>query len=260
MKLTEGNYHSHEANKAYWSVSQFKAFRDCQASAIAELTGEYERPVSEAFLQGGYVDAHFSGTLPEYLSEHPEITNKRTGELKAAYTKSRAAIERAEADTLFMEYVGGMSQVIMTSELFGLPWKVKIDSLHDDKIVDLKYMRNMDPVYKDGQWQSFVQAYGYDLQGYIYQAVVEQVTGEHLPFYLAVITKEDPADIQLIHIADKYLNVNKEMVKHYLPEYDAVKQGKVEPVRCGSCAYCRQSKVLTGVMEYEELLDKGGTV
>lgn len=255
MKLTEGNYHSTEANKAYWSVSQFKAFMDCQASALAETTGDYTRPTTEAFLQGGYVDAHFSGTLNEYLSAHSEIVNSRTGELKAAYTKARQAIERAEADETFMEYVGGKSQVILTGELFGKPWKAKIDSLHEDKIVDLKYMRNMEQVYKDGEWKTFVQAYGYDLQGFVYQAIVEQATGKHLPFYLAVITKEDPADIEIIHISDKFLNVNKGMIEHYLPEFDAVKQGKVAPVRCGLCAYCRQSKKLTGAVEYEQLLE-----
>lgn len=255
MVLTEQNYHSTEANKAYWSVSQFKAFRDCQASAMAELTVEYERPVSEAFLQGGYVDAHFSGTLPEYLALHPEVVNSRTGELKAAYMKARQAIERAESDELFREYVGGKSQVILTGELFGKQWKVKIDSLHDDKIVDLKYMRNMDPVYKDGEWKSFVTAYGYDIQGFVYQSITEQATGKHLPFYLAVITKEDPADIEVIHISDKFLNVNRGMIEHYLPEFDAVKQGKAEPSRCGSCAWCRQSKKLTGAVEYEQLLE-----
>ena len=257
MKLTDQNYHSTEANKAYWSVSQFKAFRDCPASAMAELKGEYERPVSEAFLQGGYVDSHFSGTLAEFLEEHPEIINKRSGELKAAYVKSRAAIERAEADPLFIRYMyGGDIQKILTAELFGVPWKVKIDCLHDDKIVDLKYMRDMGKVYKDGEYKTFVQAYGYDLQGYIYQQAVEQVTGKHLPFYLAVITKEDPADIALIHISDKFLNVNKGMIEHYLPMYDAIKQGEVEPEPCGSCAYCRGSKVLTETIEMEDLLEE----
>ena len=143
----------------------------------------------------------------------------------------------------------------MTAELFGKPWKVKIDSLHDDKIVDLKYMRDMSSVYKGGERKPFVTAYGYDIQGYIYQAVVEAVTGKHLPFYLAVVTKEDPADIAIIHIPDKFLNVNKGMIEHYLPEFDAVKQGKVEPVRCESCAYCRQSKILTSAVEYETLLE-----
>lgn len=255
MKLTEGNYHSLEANKTYWSVSQFKSFMDCQASALAEITGEYIRPTTEAFLQGGYVDAHFSGTEDAFIANHPEIVNSRSGELKAAYKKAQDAIDRAERDNYFTAYMGGDSQVIMTAELFGKPWKVKVDSLHDDKIVDLKYMRDMSRVYKGGEWKPFVTAYGYDIQGYIYQAVVEAVTGKHLPFYLAVVTKEDPADIAIIHIPDKFLNVNKGMIEHYLPEFDAVKQGKVDPVRCESCAYCRQSKILTGAVEYETLLE-----
>lgn len=255
MKLTEGNYHSIEANKTYWSVSQFKSFMDCQASALAEITGEYIRPTAEAFLQGGYVDAHFSGTENAFIANHPEIVNSRSGELKAAYKKAQDAIDRVERDNYFMSHLSGESQVIMTAELFGKPWKVKIDSLHDDKIVDLKYMRDMSSVYKGGEWKPFVTAYGYDIQGYIYQAVVEAVTGKHLPFYLAVVTKEDPADIAIIHIPDKFLNVNKGMIEHYLPEFDAVKQGKVEPVRCESCAYCRQSKILTGAVEYETLLE-----
>ena len=256
MKLSEANYFSQEANKEYWSVSQFKAFRDCPASAMAELTGKYTRPTSEAFLQGGYVDAHFSGELTEYLDGHPEILNKRTGELKAAYTKSRAAIERAEADPLFMEFMDGETQRIMTGELFGLPWKVKVDVLHDDKIVDLKYMKDLGTIYKDGERKSFVQAYGYDLQGYVYQQIVEQITGKHLPFYLAVITKEDPADIALIHIEDKFLNVNRGLIEHYLPLFDEIKQGNAEPERCEHCAYCRGSKRLTGPVEFESLLEE----
>lgn len=255
MKLTEGNYHSIEANKTYWSVSQFKSFMDCQASALAEITGEYIRPTTEAFLQGGYVDAHFSGTEDAFIANHPEIVNSRSGELKAAYKKAQDAIDRAERDNYFMSHLSGESQVIMTAELFGKPWKVKIDSLHDDKIVDLKYMRDMSSVYKGGEWKPFVTAYGYDIQGYIYQAVVEAVIGKHLPFYLAVVTKEDPADIAIIHIPDKFLNVNKGMIEHYLPEFDAVKQGKAEPIRCESCAYCRQSKILTSAVEYETLLE-----
>lgn len=256
MKLTEANYHSIEANKAYWSVSQFKAFKDCQESAMAELTGDYIRPTSEAFLQGSYVDAYFSGTGEEFKMNHPEMINSRSGALKAAYKRCDDAIERAEKDETFMAFMGGKAQVIMTGELFGKQWKIKVDSLHDDKIVDLKYMRNMDPIYKDGQRMSFVQAYGYDIQGFVYQSIVEQVTGKHLPFYLAVITKEDPADIELIHIGDKFLNVNKGMIEHYLPEFDAVKAGKVDPIRCGQCAYCRASKILVDPVEYEQLMDK----
>lgn len=256
MNLTDTNYHTNEANREYWSVSQFKAFQSCEAAAMASLNGEYDRPMTDALLMGSYIDAHFSGIMGQFSEEHPEIFNSRSGELKSQYRKANTAITRAESDPMLMEYLSGKSQVIMTGELFGKPWKIKVDSLHDDKIVDLKFMKDMGAVYMDGERKSFVQAYGYDLQGYIYQQIVEQNTGKHLPFYLAVITKEDPANIEVIHVSDKFLNVNKGMVEHYLPIFDAIKNGETDPERCGSCAYCRQSKTLTGPIEFEDLLEE----
>lgn len=257
MNLIQGNYHSIEANKAYWSVSQFKSFQNCQASAMAELTGEYIRPKTDALLMGSYVDAYFSdlATLDAFTANHAEQLFTKKGELRSQFRKAEEAIQRAERDEMFMEYMDGDTQVIMTGELFGLPWKVKVDVLHDDKIVDLKYMRDMGSVYMNGERKSFVHAYGYDLQGYVYQQIVEQNTGKHLPFYLAVITKEDPANIELIHIGDNLLNVNKGLMNHYLPIFDAIKQGEEEPKRCGTCAYCRKSKRLTGAIELEDLLE-----
>ena len=255
MNLIEGNYHSIEANKEYWSVSQFKQFQECSDAAMAQLTGEYIRPETDALLMGSYVDAHFSGTGEEFRANHPETFNSRTGELKSQYKKAENAITRAERDKLFMEYMDGDAQTIITGELYGLPWKCKVDVLHDDKIVDLKFMRNLDPVYKDGERQTFVRAYGYDLQAFIYQKLVEQKTGKHLPFYLAVITKEEPADIQLIHIDDKFLKPFDGMIAHYLPIFDEIKNYKAEPERCEHCEWCRQSKVITEPIEYETLME-----
>ena len=39
-KITEENYFSPEINMAYMSTSQFKAFMDCEARALAEAKGE----------------------------------------------------------------------------------------------------------------------------------------------------------------------------------------------------------------------------
>lgn len=258
MILTKYNYFSTEANQTYMSVSQFKQFRECEAMAMAEIRGEYERPKSEAFLEGGYVDAHFSGTLAEYLADHPEMLNKRTGELRAPFLKARAAIERAMKDRMFMQFMDGRRQVIMTGELFGIQWKAKPDFLQRDKIVDLKYMRDTQPIWKDGERKTFIDAYGYDIQGYVYQELVHQQLGIHLPFYLAVITKEDPADLQIIEIPQWKLNSCAEIVKHYAQRFDKIKAGEIAPERCESCAYCRGSKVLDHVTNYEDLLDEIG--
>ena len=63
MPLTNENYFSLENQMKYMGVSQFKAFEDCQASAFAEVTGNFEREVTTSLLVGSYVDAHFEGSL-----------------------------------------------------------------------------------------------------------------------------------------------------------------------------------------------------
>lgn len=255
MKLTPTNYFTPKANQEYFSVSQFKAFLDCEASAMAQIRGEWERPMTKALLEGSYVDAHFAGEMDNFLTAHNEVLNSRNGQLKAEYTKARRAIEKAESDPFFMEFMTGEKQVIVTAELFGVPWKAKIDVLSDDKIVDLKYIKDTNKVYHRGEWKTFVDAYGYDIQGYVYQKLVEQETGKKLPFYLAVITKEDPADIAVIEIPQKILNVCEGMVEHYVKRFGAIKRGEVEPVRCEKCAYCRETKKLKSVTNYEELME-----
>ena len=257
MQLNESNYYSGEANQLYWSVSQFKTFYECQSKAMAEIKGLYARPETESLLLGTYIDAHFSGEMDELLNNRgPDIINRRTGEPKAKFVTCDDAIRRAEQDPLFMEYMEGDKQLIFTGELFKEQWKVKPDVLHKDRIVDLKYMRDTKSIFKDGERKTFIDAWGYDLQGFVYQAIIEQNTGKHLPFYLAVITKETPADIELIHIPDWKLNSAGEIIKHYLPDFAKVKDGEIPPERCGRCDWCRETKTIRRVTEYEELLER----
>lgn len=256
MQLTKDNYFTKEANTEFWSVSQFKTFRECEARAMAELRGEYERTETKDLLMGSYVDAYFSGDLDQFIAQHPDIFNKRTGELKADYQRCEDIIHVAEFDKLFMEYMDGDKQVIMTGELFGVQWKIKVDVLHDDKIVDLKVMKDMLPIFKDGERQTFIDAWGYDIQGYIYQQIVEANTGKKLPFYLAVVTKETTPDHEIIHIPDYRLNSAGELVKHYINKYIPIKHGDEKPTGCGVCDWCRSQKKLTKPLKYEELIER----
>ena len=105
FKLTADNYHSAEANRRYFSVSQLKTFLDCPARAMAEIRGEYEQPMTKALLMGSYFDAWVEGTLDEFKASHPEIVNSRTGELKADYQQVDEIIDRVSADEVFMEYL-----------------------------------------------------------------------------------------------------------------------------------------------------------
>lgn len=256
MKLTKDNYFSTKANTEYWSVSQFKAFKDCEARAMAELNGEYVRPETKDLLIGSYVDAYFSGELDTFIGNHPELFNKRTGELKVDYQRCDEIIKVAEFDPMFMDYMNGEKQVIMTGDLFGVQWKIKVDVLHDDKIVDLKVMRDMQPIFKDGERKMFIDAWGYDIQGFIYQQIVKANIGKTLPFYLAVLTKEKVPDHEIIHIPDYRLNSVGEMVKYYIGKYDPIKRGDEKPTKCGVCDWCRTQKKLVKPLEYEELIER----
>ena len=128
--VTPENYYSPEMNMAYMGSTQFKAFEKCEAAALAELRGEYTPPTSQAFLVGGYIDAWFSGELPLYQAQHPEIF-KRDGTLKAEYVKAAEIVARLQADELYSMLMSGKKQVIRTGLIAGVPFKVKIDSLLD---------------------------------------------------------------------------------------------------------------------------------
>ena len=246
MILTNENYFSGEAGREYMSVSQYKQFRSCEAAAMAEILGEWKRPSTTALLVGSYVDAWFEGTLDAFREEHPEIF-KKDGSLKADYVQAEEIIERVQQDEVFMEYMSGEKQRIFTAEIFGIPWKIKIDSLLPDRIVDLKVMRSMERI----MGKSFVEHWGYDLQMAIYAAVVKKAKGMDLETFLAVVTKQSPSDLEVINIPDWRREELLDDVKRHLPHIIQVKNGLVEPERCGVCEYCRATKKIKAPIDFE---------
>lgn len=242
MILTENNYYSNEANWSYMSVSQYKQFMTCEAAAMAQLKGEWEPESTTALLVGSYVDAWFEGTLSEFTEKHPNIY-KRDGSLKADFAQAEQIIERVQQDELFMEYMGGKKQEIRTGKLFGVDWKIKIDSLHPDKIVDLKVMRTMDRI----MGKSFVEHWQYDLQMAVYSAI----EGNNLETYLAVVTKETPSDLDIIHVPEWRRRELLSDLQRNILRIISVKNGIEPPERCGVCPYCRATKKLTEPIDFE---------
>lgn len=256
MEINKTNYFSTKASMEFFGASQIKSFLNCEAETMAEIRGEYIREPSTSQLVGSYVDAHFSREMPEFVVDHPEIFNSRSGALKADFRKGEDIIERIERDPMMMEYLSGEKQKIMVGEIFGYPFKIKVDSLLDDRIVDLKVMKDMKPVWTQGELKTFVDAWGYDIQGYIYQKIVQYNTGKLLPFYLAVATKEKNIDIGIIEIPQWKLNAVGGMLKHYLPIFAELKSGEREPKRCEKCGYCRETKILDSIIAWDDLFEK----
>lgn len=252
MVLTAENYYSKEANKEYMSVSQYKDFAGtygkmaCEFSAIEKLEERWAQKKTTPLLVGSYVDSYFEGTVGEFKKETPEIFTQDGG-LKAPYIRADKIIERMERDPLFMMYMSGKKQVIMTAELFGTKWKIKIDSYAEGiAITDLKVVESITkPKWvRDIGYLDFIRYWGYDIQGAIYQEVVYRNTGLRLPFYIAAGTKEEEPNIEVIQVTQNYLDEAKNMVEMNMPRILRVKNGEVEPDRCEMCDCCRHTKVL----------------
>ncbi|RDU22865.1 PD-(D/E)XK nuclease-like domain-containing protein [Anaerosacchariphilus polymeriproducens] len=262
MILTNENYFSREASKEYLGVSQYKDFigslgkLGCESKALAKINGDWEIEKTTALLVGSYVDAHFEGTLDLFKAQNPEIFTKQ-GSLKADYKHAETIINRIERDKLFMQFMSGKKQVIMEAEMFGSKWKIKIDSYLEGKaIVDLKIMRELHKAeyVKDFGYMDFIQYWGYDIQGAVYQEVVYRNTGKRLPFFIAAASKEKEPDIELIWIPDEHLKEKLIEVEQNTPKIVALKNGDVDSIGCGLCDYCKHIKVLEKPIHFSELL------
>ncbi|MDD4095289.1 MAG: PD-(D/E)XK nuclease-like domain-containing protein [Oscillospiraceae bacterium] len=251
MKLNESNYFSLEAEQKYMSSSQYKAFSKCEKAAMAKINGEWFEEPSVAMLVGSYVDAHFSGEMALFKAQNTQIF-KRDGDLKSEYLTANQIIQVIEDDPLMMEYLQGEKQRIFTGEIAGVPFKAKFDVYFSGvRIVDMKVMRDFKPVWNDELRvkQNFVDAWGYSLQGAIYQ----KLEGNKLPFIIAAATKEEYPDKALLAIPQDVIDDRLELVEAYAPRYAAIKAGLEEPTACGKCAYCRSVKKLTEVIDYRDM-------
>ena len=264
MILTAENYFSKEAEKEYLSVSQYKKFAGClgrlgcEAKAMAEIRGEWEEKKSTALLVGSYVDAHFEGTLDLFRAQHPDIFTKQ-GTLKAEYRRAEEVINRIERDEYFMLHMAGEKQVIMTGEIAGAKFKIKMDSYFQDKlIVDLKVMESLCKKFYNADFgnMEFIRNWGYDIQGAVYQEIVRQNTGKKLPFKIAAASKEEYPDIRVIQLDQTWMDAALAEVEKNVPTILALKNGEYEPVRCerSDCNYCKHTKVLTHSIWASELV------
>ena len=272
LKLTDDNYYSQEANWEYMSASQFKSFRKCEAAAMAELRGEWGRKESSALLVGSYVDAYFSNELDQFKADHPELF-KRDGSLKAEFQNAHAIAERLNRDELARMLLSGKHQVIKTGRIAGVWYKTKADSLLTSRqveaickkfpavndlvpfggaiIVDLKCMKDFKTIWDEETHEhvSFIEYWGYDIQGAIYQKVDNRMA----PFVIVGVTKEAEPDIIAVHVPDEDLSFALDEVEAMSPRYAAIKKGEIAPVGCGTCAYCRSVKRLEGITNYKKI-------
>lgn len=248
MKLTEKNYYSAKANRAYMSVSQLKRFMQCPAAAMAELTGDYTPERGRALLLGNYVDEMLTGdedSQLKFISENYDELFKRGGAPYADVAQTMETIERVRKQPLMMHYLSGKHQVIMTGEIEGVPFKIKMDSFNPDEyITDLKYMASL---RSPNLFTPMVEYWGYDLQAACYQEIVYQNIGKRLPFYFDVATKEKPAHLAVGQISQWNIDKAMDTVRANIVRFQKIKTGELEADRCEdyNCDYCTSTKIIT---------------
>lgn len=269
--LNDDNYYSPESNWKYCSKSQWSNFyglNGCEARAMAELRGEYVRETPPAFLLGSLVDTLITEPEKEqeFLNAHPEMISSRgatKGQLKAEFQKAHQMVDRIKEQPKMLEYLNGEHQKIFTGNLFGLDFKIKIDSYLENKaIVDLKTTESIrKPVYHPTKGKcTFVECYGYLEQGAIYQEIVFQNTGKRLPFVLACVSKETNTDVELIWIDNQtlhetlYGNEFGGGIADQVNQIRMLKKGEVSATECGHCDYCLSRKKIKKPIHYLELL------
>ena len=252
MKLTSRNYYGAKANQAYFSVSQFKDFLKCPAMAMAKLNGEYVPERGRALILGSLVDEMLTGTKrsqDKFIEENRAELFKKNGDPYADVEQALETVERVKKQPLMMHYLGGKHQTIMTGEIEGVPFKIKMDSFDPKEyICDFKYMASL---RSPNLFTPMIEYWGYDLQSACYQEIVRQNIGKRLPFYFDVATKEKPAHLAVGQISQWNIDKAMETVRANIVRFQKIKTGELEADRCEdyNCEFCTNTKIITEAID-----------
>lgn len=238
------------SNENYMSVSLYKLFTQCESMA---LNGFGESTIS--MLASSYVDRFVEGTLDEFKQEHPEMISSRgatKGQLKTEYKKAEEICEYISQDETFMQFMSGEKQTVMSGEIEGVPFKIKMDSY--SKGIAINDLKVMYTVTKNGEFYDFITQYRYDIQMACYQEIVYQNTGERLPCFICAVTKEEPINSVIINIPQEILDVALYEVKQNVAHFWQVKKGLEAPSSCGKCKHCISKRKTTPIISMNDLI------
>lgn len=266
-ELTRENYYTPEADQAYLSCSQYEAFLECEAAALAKIQGRWSPPESEAFLVGNFFHTAFEGpeAHEQFIEEHQAEIMTKQGKLRAAFVKAQEMIEVALADPEIRHLVElpGENEKIMTGKLFGrYPWRIRVDKYITEPfrtILDWKTVANVwesrwvDELRQRG---SFVEQFNYPFRAAVYVEIEKQYSGSETDpaFWLVCISKQDPPDKALITMNHRQrFDVELEKIREKIYRIQQIKDGLGVPKRCGRCAYCRSTKRLGMPIDYWQL-------
>ena len=257
MDLLGEDYYSVASARQYWSISQYKRFRECEARALAELEGEWEdQRDNTALLVGNMVHSYFESpeAHKKFMGENADAmiskAGKTKGQLKADFLVGQRMIERLEADKQFMEYYVGQKEVAVTGEIEGVEFKGKIDCLNVEKgyFVDIKTTKSdidsMVWVQDEASGRNiqvrWFEAWGYVLQMAAYKKMLEEKYGKKFTPIIYAVTKESTPDTRaIVFQSQEKLDYELSELSMLIKRLDDVKKGKEWVTPCGHCEYCK---------------------
>ena len=280
MELTRDNYYTPEADREYMSCSQYQSFCECEAKAMAKLEGRWTDPDKEAFLVGNYFHTFFEGAEAhaQFIQEHfdeifkTKVIKGKKGEPDqtvvtgkyAPYEQADKMIEVAQNDPLIRSLIDlpGENEKIMTGELWGVPWRIRLDKYVPDgrMIIDWKTVANISELkWSEAMHEkvTFIDAYGYMMRAAVYTEIEKQNahSNEDAPFIIVAISKQDYPDKEALYLNHRQrYDYELEQIRKRLGMIQMIKAGRIKPKRCGCCDYCRATKVLTAIRPYYTLM------
>jgi hypothetical protein len=170
-------------------------------------------------------------------------------------------INTLQNDQFVQFLMQGQKEVIIAAQMFGAPWKAKLDIYNPERgrIVDLKTVQDLYAKFWDkelGIYVNFVEAYGYVRQMALYAEIERIAKGRDkwLEPLIIAVTKHDVPDKDIIGFDDVALQEELEKVAVQMERILSVKNGAVDPRRCEKCIHCRRTKKLRSIRHYSELL------
>ena len=257
MDLLGEDYYSVASARQYWSISQYKRFRECEARALAELEGEWEdQRDNTALLVGNMVHSYFESpeAHKKFMDENADAMISKAGEtkgqLKADFLVGQRMIERLEADKQFMDYYVGQKEVAVTGEIEGVEFKGKIDCLNVEKgyFVDIKTTKSdidsevwvQDEASGRNIQVRWFEAWGYVLQMAAYKKMLKEQYGKEFTPVIYAVTKESTPDTRaIVFQSQEKLDYELSELSMLIKHLDDVKKGKEEAKPCGHCEYCK---------------------
>lgn len=256
--LTHQNYFSTEADKEYFSVSQYKNFKSCSLKALHDLEVP-DTTYKSAFLEGHLFEELVAGDPKLFMAQHPEMISSRgstAGQLKSEFQKVVNAAEKFNSQKFFKDIIEKCEkQVILTGEICGVPVKCCLDLFDREtfSIYDIKCMKDFNEQWskEEKRYIPWYYAWGYVLQLAVYREIVKQnFAKEPKEIALLAATKEEIPDIQAIKFDTELLDIELEDFRHDIRLYDEIKKGRIKATPCNCCSYC---KTIKEIYEFEEV-------